>query len=307
MEVSTKPGIYCFTNTINNKCYVGQAINLKHRYKQHLHNFKNNRYNNPLYNAFKKYGLEVFTFNILEIIEESSDSLQLKDKLNDLEIFYISQKDSYYNGYNQTLGGDGGITGYKFTPEQLKTQSEKSIIRESDGRHTIFIYDKEKDIYTSFVNTSIAAKEINGTSGGIRMAKKNHTWYLKRYFIGDSVESIKQFLKEETNIDYLLEYYSYLQQFTEISVKQVSIDLGISEAAVKKRNQKLKSLGYQLPFKTTAKIAYVEVTNIIDNTTNNYTVSELSNLLGINESSVRKQIKRPTVYKNTYKFKTVYL
>ena len=139
------------------------------------------------------------------------------------------------------------------------------------------------------------------------MAKKNHTWYLKRYFIGDSIESIKQFLKEETNIDYLLEYYSYLQQFTEISVKQVSIDLGIPEAAVKKRNQKLKSLGYQLPFKTTAKIAYVEVTNIIDNTTNNYTVSELSNLLGINEPSVRKQIKRPAVYKNIYKFKTVYL
>ena len=197
------------------------------------------------------------------------------------------------------------LLGINLPPEQLKTQSEKSIIRESDGRHTIFIYDKEKDIYTSFVNTSIAAKEINGTSGGIRMAKKNHTWYLKRYFIGDSVESIKQLLKED--IDYLLEYYSYLQQFTEISVKQVSIDLGISEATVKKRNQKLKSLGYQLPFKTAAKIAYVEVTNIIDNTTNNYTVSELSSLLGINESSVRKQIKRPTVYKNTYKFKTVYL
>lgn len=26
MEVSTKPGIYCFTNTINNKCYVGQPL-----------------------------------------------------------------------------------------------------------------------------------------------------------------------------------------------------------------------------------------------------------------------------------------
>lgn len=49
MEVSTKPGIYCFTNSVNGKCYVGQAVNLRNRYNSHIGNFKAHRYDNPLY------------------------------------------------------------------------------------------------------------------------------------------------------------------------------------------------------------------------------------------------------------------
>ena len=70
MEVSTKPGIYCFTNSVNGKCYVGQAINLRKRYNSHIGNFKAHRYDNPLYRAFTKYGLDKFTYEVLEIIEE---------------------------------------------------------------------------------------------------------------------------------------------------------------------------------------------------------------------------------------------
>ena len=39
-------GIYKITNTINNKCYIGQAINLKNRIKGHMRCFlkENNNY-----------------------------------------------------------------------------------------------------------------------------------------------------------------------------------------------------------------------------------------------------------------------
>jgi len=49
-------------------------------------------YDYPLSRAFRKYGLENFTF---EIIEECSP-----EKLNERERHWIHFYDSFYNGYN---------------------------------------------------------------------------------------------------------------------------------------------------------------------------------------------------------------
>ena len=46
---------------------------------------------------------------------------------------YINKYSSYTNGYNQTLGGDGGILGYKFTEEQLKAHVERGKRISEDG------------------------------------------------------------------------------------------------------------------------------------------------------------------------------
>jgi hypothetical protein len=96
-------GIYKITNKINGKCYIGQSDNIKRRWKEHKKDAfwtNGNGYDYPLYRAMRKYGIENFTF---EIIEECAI-----DALNELEIFYISKYGSYENGYNQTLGGDSG-------------------------------------------------------------------------------------------------------------------------------------------------------------------------------------------------------
>ena len=58
---------------------------------------KDPTYNYLLSRAFRKYGIENFSF---EILEECS-----KEDLDDREIYYISKYDSYFNGYNQTTGG----------------------------------------------------------------------------------------------------------------------------------------------------------------------------------------------------------
>jgi len=53
--------IYCFTNLINNKKYVGSTISKPNvRYNQHIYNaFHKNthQYNYPLYQAIRKYGI----------------------------------------------------------------------------------------------------------------------------------------------------------------------------------------------------------------------------------------------------------
>ena len=64
--------IYCYTNKINGKKYVGQTINAEQRYNAHKSNYQNpnnTEYNSLIHKAFRKYGLDNFTFEILELCE----------------------------------------------------------------------------------------------------------------------------------------------------------------------------------------------------------------------------------------------
>lgn len=88
--------IYKITNKVNGKSYIGQTrYTLEFRWRQHIHK-KDNTY---FHNAIKKYGFENFT---LEILEECPVS-----NLNEREIFYIAKYNTFKDGYNLTIGGDG--------------------------------------------------------------------------------------------------------------------------------------------------------------------------------------------------------
>jgi group I intron endonuclease len=96
-------GIYKITNKINGKAYIGQSINIEKRWKEHKKRYKNvntRSYDYPLYKAFRKYGIDNFTFEIIEKCKEK--------KLNEKEIFWIEHYNTFFKGYNQTLGGDHG-------------------------------------------------------------------------------------------------------------------------------------------------------------------------------------------------------
>ena len=96
--------IYKVTNDINSKVYIGQTkFSVGIRWKQHLNKCRSKSFvNRPLYNAITKYGEEHFK---AEEIEECSNEL-----LNEREKYWIEYYDSYRNGYNATLGGDGTLT-----------------------------------------------------------------------------------------------------------------------------------------------------------------------------------------------------
>ena len=95
--------IYCYTNLINGKKYVGQTINPEKRYNQHkssAFNEKDKDYNTPLHRAFRKYGYNNFNYEIIL----STSSL---DILNELEIYFIDKyKTQVPNGYNILEGGN---------------------------------------------------------------------------------------------------------------------------------------------------------------------------------------------------------
>ena len=88
--------IYKITNKVNEKAYIGQTrYTVEFRWKQHQ--FKKDK--TYFHNAIHKYGAENFT---VEVLEECN----IED-LNNREIFYIAKFDTFKNGYNLTIGGDG--------------------------------------------------------------------------------------------------------------------------------------------------------------------------------------------------------
>lgn len=101
-----KGEIYVIFNSVNNKPYIGITIQgyLK-RFRKHKECSKRG-VDYALYRAMRKYGEEKFWIDLIETIEESSES-KLLDKLNEREKFWIKELDSKKNGYNMTSGGQG--------------------------------------------------------------------------------------------------------------------------------------------------------------------------------------------------------
>ena len=84
--------IYKITNLLNNKVYIGKTeLTFELRWRDH-----------------KKYGEENF---FTEIIEQCNNKI-----INEREKYWIEFYDSYNNGYNSTLGGEGAL---KWKPEQF--------------------------------------------------------------------------------------------------------------------------------------------------------------------------------------------
>lgn len=131
-------GIYKITNLINNKVYIGKSIDIAERWRFHQYpgHWKNS--SKILYQAFQKYGLENFIFEIIEYINPKN-----KDEMNKREIFWINYYNSYKNGYNQTIGGDGDI-------------SDSRIIKEEDIKNIRIRkmnYASPTDVFNDYKNT----------------------------------------------------------------------------------------------------------------------------------------------------------
>lgn len=92
--------IYKAINKINGKSYIGQTkCPLNTRISQHVYAATKANSNSYFHKAIRKYGPNNFKWVILRnsCIRE----------INDIEIELIRKHDTFNNGYNLTIGGDG--------------------------------------------------------------------------------------------------------------------------------------------------------------------------------------------------------
>ena len=115
--------IYCVTCLPTGKWYFGQTSKtVEERFNKHIKSAaRNSKF--KLHAAIRKYGEENFLVEEVMFVEAPTKDA-LKRKLDYIEIRLIRKFDTFRNGYNMTLGGEGFL-GQNHSPETLLKISEK--------------------------------------------------------------------------------------------------------------------------------------------------------------------------------------
>lgn len=88
-------GVYLIKNNLNGKCYVGSSSNIERRWSMHKCPSSWKSSTNDLYKDFQQYGLENFSF---EILEECANT-----DLFERERYYIETLKTIETGYNKLI------------------------------------------------------------------------------------------------------------------------------------------------------------------------------------------------------------
>lgn len=230
-------GIYKITNKINNKVYVGQAVNFKDRERTHFYRLVRNEHHNEfLQKSYNKYGKENFIFEIIEEIGDvqllnevekkwidfygginSDDVYNLKDPLINDFSDYIK-----VNMSKNTSGENNPNYGNKWSDEQKKSLSEKKM-----GLTLEMLIGKEKaDITKEKMSKSQSGrKHTEESKEKIRLANvgdKNPAYGMGHRQLGDKnpmygKASYKRKSVKQLDIDgNLIKVWEFLSQVKEI-------------------------------------------------------------------------------------------
>lgn len=105
--------IYEIRNTVNGHVYIGSAVDIHNRRRQHFGFLKNGKHSNKhLQNAWNKHGEDCFLFSIIEYCNP--------EELIEREQFYIDTRKPEYNIAPRA----GSQLGYRHTEEARKKVSE---------------------------------------------------------------------------------------------------------------------------------------------------------------------------------------
>lgn len=158
--------IYKITNTINNKCYIGQSIQTNNiRLNNHRYLLRANRHSNPyLQSAWNFYGEEAFVFEKIKFA-------QTTEELDSLEKQLIQEhgSDNREFGYNIFSGGhhQHGV------PDEvrLKIGNANRGNRHSDEQRQRWAMEKRKNTYASHI---LSPDETLYPVDNIRLFCKTH-------------------------------------------------------------------------------------------------------------------------------------
>lgn len=167
------------TNNIDEKKYIGQAIDVQYRWKQHIRNSKHNKLKSRyLYAAFNKYGIENF---LLEVIESDVS----EEIINDREKYWIAYYQTFApNGYNLTHGGEGSL-GRKQTEKTRKKMSDKSRKW----------HDENNELFQEIIK----GRNMDNTRSSETIKKRTNSWKSNPENKEKFVNNAKKYRKTETD------------------------------------------------------------------------------------------------------------
>ena len=191
--------IYLLTCETTGKQYIGlTTVTPYKRWLQHIADAKRlDIKTSKLHNAINKYGEDDFIIEIIKTIS-STNKQELKNTLAKLEIEYIKKFNTYPNGYNMTIGGEGlkekcgednPFYGHKHSEETKAKIGKASIIRKAwipmntEDATQKMIETKRKNGTLGFSEKARAAAKIANTGrkqSSETIAKRNKTMATKR-------------------------------------------------------------------------------------------------------------------------------
>ena len=200
--------IYIYTNNINGHQYIGQTNNIKKRFNGHKsdsYNMNSHSYNYPLHNAIRKYGINNFTFEVLE-------SGLTQEEANEREKYWIQKKKTHVSqgGYNISLGGDGCLL-ERISWEKLKERGRVFTGEEIELIQNKLINGEKYNDIIKYFAPRLTRSFLSNLNKGVNYKNPSLNYPLKKDFSGErgfTKEEIKQ-IKEDIKSK---KTYSEIQQ-----------------------------------------------------------------------------------------------
>ena len=114
-------GVYAIRNTVSGRVYVGSSDNIKGRWHGHRYHLRHRKHHaSKLQRSWTKHGPQAFTFEILELVNDS-DQLFVREQ-HWIDLLDAASTTKGFNSHPRA----GGPRGYKASPE---TRAKISAVR----------------------------------------------------------------------------------------------------------------------------------------------------------------------------------
>ena len=253
--------IYQYRNKINNKKYIGQTNNFQRRLNEHKScsfNPKSVNYNDKIHQAIRKYGLDNFEIEVLEVINNVDDY----ELVNAREVYWIKEKQSLITqwGYNILEGGKNCQHSF-LTPKDVNII--KTLIRQGIS------YTEIQSQYP------ISKTFISDINNGKYFFDSTETYPLYRYRISNDI------------YDALIEDL----EKPELTFKELANKYNLGESTIKKFNYGTLQPGYykgEYPIRKISPQEYKRllIKDYLLNT--NCSKKEIVKLTGTSDETVRR-------------------
>jgi group I intron endonuclease len=179
--------IYLITNVKTGKSYIGKTLTtLNSRWRAHVRCAKFQQNNMLIARSIGQHGEEYFERSILEECTEKNYS--------EKETYWIKLLKTHVSegGYNLTYGGDGGLTGYKFSDESKNLIRIKAIGR----KHT---EETKLKMRISAKSRTVSAETI-ALRASVNRGKKRSKEQIERIKAGQIAANYKHSLQAKIKI-----------------------------------------------------------------------------------------------------------